>query len=529
MEFLGHILLVLLVIFHVHGANAFAREVSARVRGLHKIDRGVAPLSPSFGIDVLNRSSFPKGFVFGVATSAYQVEGAWNIDGKGPSNWDIFTHKFPGKIANGSNGDVATDSYHRYKNDIKLLKEMNGDSYRFSIAWSRVIPDGNFSKGINEKGIQYYNKLIDELLANGLTPTVTIFHWDVPQALEEEYGGFLSPKIVKDYHDFANLCFERFGDRVKHWITLNEPWTFSTIGYDSGTFAPGRCSAWKNNNCTSGNSGTEPYLVAHHQLLAHADVVKLYKTNYQAHQKGKIGITLVSDWFVPFSNSALDQRAAIRALDFMFGWFMNPLVYGDYPPSMRILVGNRLPKFRPQQSKKLIGSYDFLGLNYYTANYAVHLASPPNKVNVSYSTDGQVNVTASRNGQLIGVQAGSDWLHVYPKGLWDLLIYIKRKYKNPIIYITENGVDEKDNQTLTLKQALKDNFRIQYYYRHLQFLRKAISNGVRVKGYYGWSLIDNFEWSDAYSVRFGINYVDYKTLQRFRKLSSYWFERFLRK
>ncbi|CDP19882.1 unnamed protein product [Coffea canephora] len=326
-------------------------------------------------------------------------------------SFGLISHKITGKIANGSNGDVAADSYHRYKEDIKLLKEMNADSYRFSISWPRLYNDlqmAKISKGINEKGIEYYNKLIDKILAYGLKPIVTIFHWDLPQALDEEYGGFLSPKIVKDFHDYANLLFARFGDRVKDWITFNEPWTFSSNGYDSGTSAPGRCSAWMNNNCTGGNSGTEPYLVAHHQLLAHADVVKLYRRVYQARQKGQIGITLVAEWMVPFSNSPLDQRAAIRALDFMFGWFMNPLVYGDYPASMRILVRDRLPKFTPKQSKELIGSYDFLGLNYYTANYAAHVTTPPNKVNLSYSTDAQVNVTS--------------WLHIYPKGIWDLLL-----------------------------------------------------------------------------------------------------------
>ncbi|XP_027167791.1 beta-glucosidase 12-like [Coffea eugenioides] len=516
MEFLGHLLLAaLLVSFNLLAANSQHRGVFPSARALNKIDRSAVPLCPSFGIDELNRSSFPKGFIFGAGSSAYQVEGAWNIDGKGPSNWDVFAHKFPGKIANGSNGDVAADSYHRYKEDIKLLKEMNADSYRFSISWPRVIPHGKISKGINGKGIEYYNKLIDEILAYGLKPIVTIFHWDLPQALDEEYGGFSSPKIIKDYHDYANLLFARFGDRVKDWITFNEPWTFSSKGYDSGTSAPGRCSAWKNNNCTGGNSGTEPYLVAHHQLLAHADVVKLYRGAYQARQKGQIGITLVAAWMVPFSNSPLDQRAAIRALDFTFGWFMNPLVYGDYPASMRILVRDRLPKFTPKQSKELMGSYDFLGLNYYITIYAAHVTTPPNKVNLSYSTDAQVNVTS--------------WLHIYPKGIWDLLLHVKTKYKDPIIYITENGVDEVNNPTIPLEQALQDSFRIRYYYQHLQYVRKAIKNGVRVMAYYGWAIIDNFEWSAGYSVRFGINYVDYSTLKRFRKLSSYWFERFLRK
>ncbi|CAI9102511.1 OLC1v1000793C1 [Oldenlandia corymbosa var. corymbosa] len=496
--------------------------------GLHKIDRKAQALSPSFGLDVLNRTSFPQGFVFGSATSSYQVEGGWNSDGKGLSNWDYFTHKYPGKVVNSNNGDVADDSYHRYKEDVKLLKEMNTDSYRFSISWSRLIPSGKISKGVNEKGIHYYNNLIDELLANGLTPAVTLFHWELPQALEDEYGGFLSPKIIKDYLDFVKLCFERFGDRVKFWITFNEPHSFS-IGYDNGLSAPGRCSSWLNNNCTVGNSGTEPYIVSHHQLLAHAYAVQLYRRKYQAHQKGIIGMTNNCDWMVPLTNSLLDKRAARRSLDFMYGWFMNPLVYGDYPRTMKTIVGDRLPKFTPEQSKLLRGSYDFHGLNYYTAVYASHGINPPNRTHARYSTDNQADLTATREGILIGEQAGSDWLHSYPKGLWNLLLYIKRRYKDPVIYITENGVDEVNDASLPLEQALQDNYRIQYYYRHLQFIHKAIKNGVRVRGYYGWSLIDNFEWLNGYSVRFGFNFVDYNTLKRYRKLSSYWFERFLHK
>ncbi|CAI9104565.1 OLC1v1003267C1 [Oldenlandia corymbosa var. corymbosa] len=524
---LGGLLLGFFLISHMY--LAYGNEFHIKRVGLNKIDRSAQPLSPTFGINALNRSSFPKGFVFGAATSSYQIEGGWNVDGKGLSNWDYFTHKYPGKIRNGSNGDVADDSYHMYKEDVKLLKVMNADSYRFSISWSRVIPSGKVSKGINEKGIQYYDNLINELLANGLTPVVTLFHWELPQALENEYRGFLSPKILKDFHDYANLCFERFGDRVKLWITFNEPYTYSYFGYDNGLSVPGRCSSWVSPNCKWGNSGTEPYLVTHHQLLAHADAVSLYRTKYQARQKGIIGMTNVANWMIPMTNSSLDQRAARRALDFMYGWFMDPLVYGDYPKTIKVVVGNRLPKFTPEQSKLLKGSYDFHGVNYYTAMYASHPINPPNKTHARYITDYLADLSATRNGVLIGEKAGSDWLHIYPRGILDLLLYVKHKYNNPIIYITENGVDEVNNASLPLKQALQDNYRIRFYYRHLQFLLKAIKNGVRVKGYYGWSLIDNFEWISGYSVRFGINFVDYNTLKRYRKLSSYWFEMFHRK
>ncbi|XP_058200009.1 beta-glucosidase 12-like isoform X3 [Rhododendron vialii] len=461
-------------------------------------------LSPTYGTDSLNRSSFPVGFVFGAASSAYQVEGAANEGGKGPSIWDCFTKIYPNKIKDGSNGNVAVDSYHRYKEDVAIMKDMGLDAYRFSIAWSRVLPR--------------------------LEPFVTLFHWDLPQALEDEYGGFLDPQIVVHYRDYADLCFREFGDRVKYWITLNEPWTYSIGGYENGLFAPGRCS-WQQQNCTGGNSSTEPYLVTHHQLLAHAAVARLYKQKYQATQEGKVGITLVTRWMVPLSDSTPDHNAVLRALDFMFGWFMDPLTTGDYPYSIQSLVGNRLPKFTDEQSKMLNGSFDFLGLNYYSASYAAHVPDQPsNRVNVTYTTDSQVRLTTDRNGVAIGEKGASDWLYVYPRGLWDLLLHIKRNYNNPLIYITENGIDEVNNSTLSLDEALVDNQRIYYYHHHLSFLLRAIKEEVNVKGFLAWSLMDNFEWYSGYTVRFGLTYVDYNDgLRRYPKLSAKWFKNFLQK
>ncbi|KAF8396085.1 hypothetical protein HHK36_017697 [Tetracentron sinense] len=477
----------------------------------------------------LNRSSFPAGFIFGTASSSYQYEGAAKEGGKGPSIWDTYTHRYPGKIKDGSNGDVAVDSYHRYKEDVGIMKEMGLDAYRFSISWSRLLPDGKLSGGVNKAGIRYYNNLINELLSNGLQPFVTIFHWDLPQALEDKYGGFLSPYIVDDFQDYAELCYREFGDRVKHWITLNEPWSYSFGGYGVGFLAPGRCSQWVSGSCTGGDSSTEPYVVAHHLLLAHASAVKVYKEKYQASQKGKIGITIVSHWMVPYSHGKPNNNAAKRALDFMLGWFMDPLTVGDYPPSMRLHVGKRLPKFSKQQSMMVKGSFDFLGLNYYTANYAANVPVS-NSVNVSYMTDAHINLTTERNGTSIGPKAASDWLFVYPRGIRDLLLYTKRKYNNPVIYITENGIDELNDGKLSLKEALKDNMRIDYYHRHLSFLRRAIKDGVHVRGYFAWSLLDNFEWDSGYTVRFGINYVDYKDgYKRYPKHSAIWFKKFLKK
>ncbi|KAK3205082.1 hypothetical protein Dsin_019128 [Dipteronia sinensis] len=360
-----------------------------------------ALITPSYGTASLNRSSFPPGFIFGTASSAYQYEGAANEGGRGPSLWDTFTHRYPDKIKDGSNGDVAIDSYNRYKEDVGIMKEMNLDAYRFSISWSRILPDGKLSRGVNKEGVRYYNNLINELLSKGIQPFVTLFHWDTPQALEDEYGGFLSPLIVEDFRDYAEVCFKAFGNRVKHWITLNEPWSYSIGGYAAALLAPGRCSEWQGLNCTGGDSATEPYLVSHHQLLAHATAVQLYKNKYQISQKGIIGITLVTSWMVPLSSARHHQNAAQRALDFMLGWFMDPLTNGDYPHTMKSLVGSRLPKFSEEESNMIKGSFDFLGLNYYTANYVAY-APQFRSGNKSYVTDSLVNLLTARNGIPIG-------------------------------------------------------------------------------------------------------------------------------
>ncbi|KAL8555520.1 hypothetical protein ACS0TY_003360 [Phlomoides rotata] len=424
-----------------------------------------------------NRSNFPPGFLFGVGSAAYQYEGAAFEDGKGPSTWDNFTHQFPEKIADMSNGDVATDFYHRYKDDVKLLKYLGVDIFRMSISWSRLLPAGKLSGGVNKEGIAFYNNVLDELLANGITPFVTLFHWDVPQTLEDEYRSFLSPHIIDDFKDFADLCFSEFGDRVKYWTTLNEPSMFTRNGYDDGgRFAPGRCS--NTSICSQGNSPTEPYIVAHNLLLSHATAVKLYKQKYQVTQKGEIGITLVSDWFVPYSNSSLDVKAAQRALDFMYGWFIDPIVRGIYPRIMQSLVGNRLPKFTKEQSEMLKGSFDFLGLNYYTAFYAAHVISRQSYIS---STDNMARLSSMPN-----------------------------------------------NNNDTIEQIIKDQQRIAFYSRHLRVIQKAIGKNVNIKGYIAWSFCDNFEWSSGYTIGFGLYYIDRQNeLKRIPKQSAIWFKKSL--
>ncbi|XP_020090017.1 beta-glucosidase 12-like [Ananas comosus] len=409
------------------------------------------------------------------------------------------------------------------------MKEIGMDAYRFSISWSRILPSGCLSGGVNKEGVKYYNNLINELISKGLEPFVTIFHWDSPQALEDKYGGFLSNHIVEEYVKYAEVCFTEFGDRVRRWITFNEPWTFCSKGYATGEFAPGRCSPWEVGRCRAGDSGTEPYAACHHLLLAHAAAVRLYCSKYQESQKGKIGITLVSHWFVPYTSSRSSDAAAQRALDFMFGWFMDPLTGGDYPRSMRALVGKRLPTFTKQQSESVRGSFDFIGLNYYTANYADDLMSS-NCRKTSYTTDSRTNLTQQRNGIPIGPKAASNWLYVYPAGIRELLLYTKAKYNNPVIYITENGVDELNNKNASLEEALKDEPRIDYYSKHLLNVNRAIKEGVDVRGYFAWSLLDNFEWIDGYTVRFGLIFVDYRDdLKRYPKRSACWFEKFLQK
>ncbi|CAN6978565.1 unnamed protein product, partial [Brassica rapa subsp. trilocularis] len=476
------------------------------------------------------RSDFPEGFLFGTASSAYQYEGAINEAPRGESVWDTFVRKYPERNCY-SNADQAVEFYSHYKEDIQRMKDINMDAFRFSISWPRILPLGKKSKGVNQEGINFYNDLIDELLANGITPLATLFHWDTPQALEDEYNGFLSEQAVDDFKDFAALCFEEFGDRVKLWVTLNEPWVYSIGGYDTGRKAPGRASKYMNEAAVAGQSGLEVYTVSHNLLLAHAEAVEVFRNNPKC-KDGKIGIAHCPVWFEPYdSNCPDDKEACERAMEFMFGWHMDPTVYGDYPEVMKKSIGKRLPSFTAAQSKKLRGSFDFVGVNYYSAFYVKSIPEVDHNT-PNWRSDARIEWRKqNKAGQTLGVRGGSEWDFLYPQGLRKFLNYAKNKYESPKFMITENGHCDMDYEKKPKLSNLMDLQRTEYHKKHLQSIQQAIQeDGVEVEGYFAWSLLDNCEWNAGYGVRYGLFYVDYNNgLKRFPKMSAMWFKEFLKR
>ncbi|OVA12443.1 Glycoside hydrolase [Macleaya cordata] len=467
----------------------------------------------------------------GQQSQPIKVEGAAHEDGRGLSIWDTFC-SIPGKIVGGGTGDVAADVYHRYKEDVQILKSLGTNLYRFSISWPRLFPGGSTRHGeVNPKAIQYYNSLINELIENGIEPMVTIFHWDVPQVLEDEYGGFRSKRILDDYSEFAEFCFKEFGDRVKKWVTVNEPSIFATHGYQNGINAPGRCSP-EFGNCTAGDSSREPYIVAHNLLLAHTCAVKIYRSKYAEKQKGSIGISLHSDWYMPYSTSRLDIDAAQRVMDNTLGLYLDPIMFGDYPLSVKRLVGDRLPVFSKQESTDIKGSFDFIGMNHYVTLYVMDNSTyvPPSQSDDPTPDSPEVPdtfaiTTSAKDGIEIGPsEGGVSYWRSYPRGIKLLLDYIKTKYRNPPVYITEIGYVSLDDGR-PVENILNDTDRIQFIKDILTYTLEAMREGADVRGFLLWSYIDNFEWDSGYPFRLGLYYVNYtdNDMRRIPKASAFWF------
>jgi len=404
------------------------------------------------------------------------------------SIWDTFCQKDPKKCS-GDNGNEACDHYNRVVPDISLMKAVGINSYRMSLSWSRFFPSGRGT--LNKLAVDHYDKEITALSDAGIRPYVTLYHWDLPQWLEDQ-GGWLNASTIDAFVEYANTTFRLFGDRVKNWATFNEPLSITWLGYGIGLHAPGRCSDRR--ICTQGDSSIEPYVVGHNILLSHANAAKVYKDSYQKSQNGRIGFVVNSDWAKPLNESdPHDQEAAQRWVEFSCGWFADPIMKGDYPASMKQLVGARLPAFTAEQQNLLKTSVDVFFLNHYTSVYATMATNQT--LHEGWEHDTGVFTLRTRGNTPIGPPADSPWLYVVPDGIRSLLKWVRDRYGNPEIVITENGVDVPDENKLTLEQALNDTFRIEYYSGYLQEISKAIKEDkVVVTGYFAWSLMDNFEW-----------------------------------
>jgi beta-glucosidase len=434
--------------------------------------------------------SFPAAFVWGAATAAFQVEGATNEDGRSESVWDRFCAT-PGKVRNGDTGAVACDFYHRYREDIALMSELGLDAFRFSIAWPRVIPSGRGP--VNQAGLDFYDKLVDELLGNGIAPYVTLFHWDTPQVIEDA-GGWPSRDTVGAFSEYVEAVTERLGDRVGHWITHNEPWVVSWVGHGWGHHAPGR------------ESDADALATAHNLLLSHGHAVEIVRRNSPSSQ---VGISLNLDTPYAASDSPEDAAAA-RWVDGLHNrWFLDPLFRGSYPDDMAEAWKEIMPEVRDGDLETIATPIDFLGVNNYTSPL------------VAADDNGGRSQIVRRND----VDRTDMGWEVVPDGLQDLLLRLHRDYEPPAIYVTENGAAYPDVRGHD--GSVHDPERQSYLEGYLAGASRAVAQGVPLRGYFTWSLLDNFEWAWGYWKRFGLVYIDYATLERVPKGSFYWYRDFI--
>jgi beta-glucosidase len=430
--------------------------------------------------------NFQSDFLWGVATSSYQIEGSIDKDGKGLSIWDIFSHK-KGKIIDGTNGDISCDHYSRYKSDVKLMKYLGLKSYRFSLSWPRIYPDGKGS--INQKGLDFYDKLTDELLVNNIEPFITLFHWDLPYELQK-IGGWENRKVSDYFGIYAETAVKKLGDRVKYWITINEPWVFFLLGYIRGFHAPGIKNLFKAFN------------VMHNLLLGHG---KAFERIKGFSSKLKAGIVNAFYPLYPYSKREIKKLTSYNA--FINKLFMDPIFNGRYPKEIENIIYFFNRKIKSDDFLIIKKPVDFLGVNYYTRRI-IKNSFVPLKFFKDYKP------------RYKGVQFTEMEWEIFPQGLYDILDWIKINYNNPLIYITENGAVFDDKNEIG---KVNDIDRINYLKNHLIKLNESIKSGVNVKGYFLWSLLDNFEWSYGITKRFGIIYVDYKTQDRIIKESGYWY------
>jgi beta-glucosidase len=437
---------------------------------------------------------FPKDFIWGCAASAYQVEGAWNEDGKGPSIWDTFVHTL-GKIANSETGDISVDHYHRYKEDVGLMKELGLDAYRFSTSWTRILPEGTGT--INQAGLDFYDRLVDELLKNKIEPYICLFHWDLPQALQNK-GGWANRDTAHAFAEYARVLTGHLSDRVKIWMTHNEPWVAAMAGHFAGEHAPGM------------KDPVAGFKALHHIFLSHGLAAEAIRAS--AKQPVKVGITLNLNPVHPASDSKRDREAAKRMDTGLNRLQLDPFLKGT-SPMQEFTLGKVLSKsiIRPGDLEKM-HTLDLLGVNYYTRTVA--------------KFDPKFPVVSASQVQPEGNEYSGMW-EIYPEGIHELLVRIWKDYQPQCeIMVTENGIPVPDG--LDFDGRVRDERRIRYLRNHLVEIHRAMDEGVPVKGYFHWSLMDNFEWSLGYAPRFGLIYVDYKTLKRTIKDSGHWFAKVIR-